>query len=237
MSIDQTVTLPNAIPSYAAVAVSPVDSNTWAVGYQSATGSLLANQIDIIDGTVVAPECVVSCEFHDIGPQSFWSADGSSLYIVDKNLYSAAVSASGIGNATLLQPGGAANSGFSEGGGLQLVGGLIYSRSGGVLDPATNTRVGQYSFPADVPYADLTVDAGNNRVFASYVTTESNAADETIESFNLSSFAPIWLARLPFAASVRWGDRRSCWNRIGSNAWHLGALSHQWRLCGTVGSI
>ena len=47
-----------------------------------------------------------------------------------------------------------------------LVDELIYSRSGPILDRSTNTIVGRFVLPPDVPYANFAIDPANKRAFA-----------------------------------------------------------------------
>jgi hypothetical protein len=200
MTIDQTVTLPNGFDFPAQVAVSPTNSNTWSVYYESLTSGVTANQVAIYDGTVPRPNVLTST-----AGDSVWSGDASSLYVVADGVYSVPVSANGLGTATLLQPGGP-NAAFVTGGYVQLVGGLLYGDSGQVLDPVTNTIVGQYILPSGVPYASFTVDPTNNRVFACYGASVPSGIVATVQSFNLATFAPIWIARLPIGSALRWGS-------------------------------
>ena len=63
------------------------------------------------------------------------------------------------------------------------------------------------------------MDTVNNRTFAAYTTaTVNNALEGTIQSFNLSSFAPIWIARLPIGTQqpLSWGSNGLAW--IGPGA-------------------
>jgi hypothetical protein len=150
------------------------------------------------------------------GNEGLWSSDGSTMYILDANLDAVPVSASGIGSGTLLQSGSAGQGGFDFGG-LQLAGGLLYSGAGEVLNPQTNTVLGQYAFPAGVPYAGLTIDTANNRMFATFTTTVNDAAQGTLQSYNLSTFSDIWIARLPIGTQpLRWGSNGLAW--IGPGA-------------------
>jgi hypothetical protein len=132
---------------------------------------------------------------------------------LDANLSAVPVSSGGLGSGTLLQPGQA---GFDYGGNLQLAAGLIYSASGQVLNPTTNTILGHYTFPG-VPYAALTIDTVSRRTFAAYMATGDNADKPTIQSFDLSAFTPIWIARLPIGTRpLRWGSNGLAW--IGPGA-------------------
>jgi hypothetical protein len=131
------------------------------------------------------------------------------MYILDANLNAVPVSPSGFGGGTLLQPGSAAQKGFDFGG-IQLAGGLL--GAGEVLNPVTNITLGQYTFPAGVPYAGLTIDTANNHMFASFTATVNDADQGTIESYNLSTFSPIWIARQPLGTpALRWGSDGLAW--------------------------
>jgi hypothetical protein len=112
----------------------------------------------------------------------------------------------------LLQSGSSGQAGFDFGGSLQLASGLLYSDGGGVLNPTTNTIVGHYTFPTGVPYAALTLDTINNRMFSTYTATAGGTAQGTIQSFNLTQFSPIWVARLPIGTQpLRWGSNGLAW--------------------------
>jgi hypothetical protein len=189
------------------MAVSPVTSTTWAAAFQT---PLDVWNVEIFDNGVARPDMWSVASDNIEGNEALWSSDASTMYILDVNLNAVAVSASGLGSGTQLQSGSAASGGFDYGGGLQLAGGLLYSDSGGVLNPTTDTIVGQYVFPTGVPYASLTLDTVNNRTFASYnqtVTTTNipTTVEGTIESYDLTQFTPIWIARLPIGTPLRWG--------------------------------
>lgn len=215
MTIDQTVPLSSSTNEPAQIAVSPLNSNTWSAAF--------TNQgvwsVVIFDGAVARPNSWPSGAYAN---EAFWSSDASTLYILDADLDAVPVSASGLGSGTLLQPGSSGMMGFNFGGNLQLAGGLIYSANGEVLDPVTNTIVGRYTLPGAVPYAPLTIDPANNRTFAAVysalvVTTAGSSDQGTIQSFNRSTFAPIWIARLPVGTQpLRWGSNGLAWIGPGS---------------------
>ena len=171
--------------------------------------------VEIFDDGVARPDAWSVSSDVVYGNEAVWSADGLTLYVLDANLSALPVSSSGLGSATLLQAGSAAQSGFDEGGGIQLAGGLLYSASGGVLDPATDAIAGHFTFPSGIPYATLTIDAANNRLFASYTQTVAatgDASEGTIESFDLATSTPVWSARLPIGTRpLRWGPNGLAW--------------------------
>lgn len=108
---------------------------------------------------------------------------------------------------------------------MQVAGGLIYSGSGGVLDPNTNTILGTYYFNNGSSEAALTIDAVNNRTFAAYT-----AQGPTLQSFDRTAFTPIWLARLPVESQpLRWGSNGLAW--IGPS--QTGGLSALYLINGT----
>jgi hypothetical protein len=219
MTIDQSVPLSSLVVEPAQIAVSPVDSNTWAAAFSN-QGNVWS--VTIFDGTVARPNGWSVTSDVVYGNEALWSSDASTMYILDANLNTFPVSVSGLGNATLLRSGSAAQGGgFNFGGNLQLAGGLIYSANGQVLDPMTNGIVGTYALPPSVPYAPFTIDSANNRTFAAYkvqVATPSGSSEQgTIQSFNLSTFAPIWIARLPIGTQpLRWGSNGLAWIGPGS---------------------
>jgi hypothetical protein len=222
MTIDQTVTLTTSFVEPIQVAVSPINSNTWSAAF-SPTGNVW--NVEIFDGTVARPNSWSVSSDVVYGNEGLWSSDGSTMYILDANLNAVPVSTSGLGGGTQLQPGSSAQSGFDFGG-LQLAGGLLYSGAGQVLNPLTNTLVGQYTLPGGVPYADLTIDTANNRMFATFTGTVNDAAEGTIQSYNLTTFSPVWIARLPIGTQpLRWGSNGLAWlgpsNTAGAQALYL----------------
>lgn len=207
MTIDQTVAL-TAILTPAQIAVSPINSNTWSAAFSYAANVW---NVEIFDGSVARPNIWSVSSDVVYGNEGLWSSDGSTMYILDANLNAVPVSASGLGGGTLLESGSAAQSGFDSGG-VQLAGGLLYSGGGKVLDPRTNTVLGQYTFPVGVPYAGLTIDTANNRMFATFTTTVNDAAQGTLQSYDLSTFSTIWIARLPIGTQpLRWGNNGLAW--------------------------
>ncbi|HEV2269795.1 MAG TPA: hypothetical protein VGR92_10065 [Steroidobacteraceae bacterium] len=209
MAIDQTVPLTSMITSPAQIAISPVSSSTWAAAFETVADVW---NVEIFDDGVARPDVWSVTSDVVYGNEAIWSADGLTVYVLDANLSAVAVSSSGLGSGTQLQAGSAAQSGFDQGGGIQLAGAVLYSDSGGALNLATDAISGQYTFPSGVPYAPLTVDTANNRVFASYVATEGGTAEGTIESFNLDAFTPLWIARLPNGTQpLRWGTNGLAW--------------------------
>ena len=216
LAIDQTVPLTNVTLAPAQIAVSPVDSNTWSAAFPAQPNVW---EVEVFDGSVARPNAWSVTSDVVYGNQAIWSADGTSLYVLDSNLNDVALSISGLGAGTLLQTGSAAQGGFDFGGNLQLAGGLLYTAGGQVLNPATDSLVGHYTFPLGVPAAALTIDTTNNRVFASYTATVDNAAEGTIESFNLANFSPVWIARLPAGTQpLRWGSNGLAWIALGPTA-------------------
>ncbi len=100
------------------------------------------------------------------------------MYVVDpiNNLSAVPVTASGLGASMLLQPGGPGDAFTATG--LQLVNGLLYSTTGQVLNPATNSVLGQYPLPSGSPYAGITADVANNRVFAAFNQSMPSGGDK-----------------------------------------------------------
>jgi hypothetical protein len=227
MAIDQTVPLTSMSTNPAQISISPVDSSTWAAAFEA--GADVWN-VKIFDDGVARPDVWSVTSDVVYGNEAIWSADGLTMYVLDSNLSAVTVGSSGLGSGTQLQAGSSAQSGFDQGGGIQLAGGVLYSDSGGALNPATDAILGQYTLPSGVPYAPLTIDTANNRVFASYtqtVATAGGVAEGTIQSFNLSAFTPLWIARLPIGTQpLRWGTNGLAWlapspNITGAQALYL----------------
>jgi hypothetical protein len=212
MTIDQTVPLTSMTGSPAQISISPTASSTWAAAFEA--GADVWN-VEIYDDSVARSDVWSVTSDVVYGNEAIWSADGLTLYVLDANLSAVAVTSSGLGGGTQLQAGSAAQSGFDQGGGIQLAGGALYSDSGGVLAPSTDTILGQYTLPSGVPYAPLTVDTANDRVFAAYtqtVATGGGTTAGTIESFTLSAFTPLWIARLTVGTQpLRWGTNGLAW--------------------------
>ncbi len=215
MSIDQTVPLTNDTVVPAQIAVSPVDSNTWSAAFASLSNIFV---VDIFDGSTVRPQAWSVTRSLDYGNEALWSADGSTMYISDGSLDAVPVSAGGLAGGMQLLSGSAAQGNFDSGG-IQLAAGLIYSDGGQVLNPATDAILGQYSFPSGVPYADLTIDPSIGRTFAAYTAAVNDTSEGTIQSFDLSAFTPIWIARLPIGSQpLRWGSNGLAWIGPGATA-------------------
>jgi hypothetical protein len=209
LSIDQMVPLTSLQIFTSQIAVSPLDSNTWSAAF-----SLQGNDFNVKVFDAGTPRPGVWSVTSDVayGNQALWRSDGAALYILDANLNVVPVSAGGLGAGTQLQAGGVGQTGFDFGGNLVLAGGLLYSGGGEVLDPSNNTILGQYPFPSGVPKAEITVDTVNKRTFATYIGTVNNANQGTIESYNLSTFAPLWITRLPIGTTpLRWGSNGLAW--------------------------
>ncbi len=216
MSIDQMVPLTNVTVNPSKIAVSPINSNTWSAAFPS---QLNVWEVELFDGQLARPDTWSVTSGVVYGNEGIWSSDASTMYILDANLNAVPVTVSGLGAGTQLQAGSAGQTGFDYGGNLQLADGLIYSANGEVLNPASNSIVGSYSFPSGVPYAELAIDTGNNRLFAAYTTIVNNNAEGTIQSFSLTGFNPIWIARLPVGTQpLRWGSNGLAWLGPGSTA-------------------
>jgi hypothetical protein len=214
MSIDQTVGLTSNTVQPTQIAVSPVDSNAWSAAVSTQTDVF---SVDIFDGQVARANAWSITSNVVYGNEAIWSSDASTMYILDANLSAVAVSATGLGTGTQLQAGSAGQAGFSYGG-VQLAGGLLYGATGAVLDPKTDAIVGQYNLPAGLAYALLTIDTVNNRTFAVYNTLVVDTEQGTIQSFNRSTFSPLWIARLPIGSQLlRWGSNGLAWIGPGSS--------------------
>jgi hypothetical protein len=216
-AIDQSVQVGSQGSTAGGIAISPVNSTTWAVSFSTQTGTTATSEVQIFDAATPRPNVWSDSNYTDIGVGALWSADGSTMYVVDqfRNLYSVPVSASGLGTQTALQtvPGAAFDPVD-----LQLVGGLLYSGTGKVLDPSTNTVIGSYPLPSGTPYAEMSVDPANNRVFASYNQSMPNGVVNTMESYDMSTFNPLWVARLPVGTGIRWGSQGLAWIGPGTGS-------------------
>jgi hypothetical protein len=215
MTIDQTVPLMSLTVEPTQLAVSPINSNTWSAALSPAANVW---NVEIFDGTVARPNIWSVTSDVVYGNEGLWSSDGSTMYILDANLNAVPVSASGLGGGTQLQPGSSGQKGFDFGG-IQLAGGRLFSGAGEVLNPETNMILGQYIIPSDAGVAGLTIDTANNHVFATFTATVNDAAQGTLQSYNLATFSPIWIARLPIGSQpLRWGSNGLAWLGPGATA-------------------
>jgi hypothetical protein len=211
MTIDQTVGLTEVTNEPSSIAVSPVDSNVWAaaIPLPLTFSPGPSFEVEIFDGQVARPNVrsVAQSIFYN---QAFWSSDGSTMYILDANFDAVTVDGSGLESATLLMSGSGGTAGFDERGITAIAAGLAYNPKGQVLDINSDTVLtGQYVLPPNTNGGVATVDPTINRVFATYTQPIGNGDQEetTIESFNLSTFAPIWMTRLPVGSTpLRWGS-------------------------------
>jgi hypothetical protein len=211
-TIDQTVQPTTLSSTPIIIAISPTTSTTWAATFSPIGVAPQRSEIEIFDGSTPRPNIWSDDNSSDISINAVWSADSSTMYVVDQinNLSAVPVTPSGLGTGTLLQAGGAGATFAATG--LQLANGLLYASSGQVLNPSTNTIIGQYPLPSGNPVAGITVDTSNNRVFAAYNQSMPNAVAATIESYNLSELSELWIARLPFESTpVRWGAQGLAW--------------------------
>lgn len=209
MTIDQTVPITTLLAAGAQIAVSPASSTTWALASEPQADVF---SVQIFDGSVPRPNVwSVTSDVAEFN-QALWTPDASTLYVLDANLDAVAVTPTGLGSGTLLQNGTSGQSGFDFGGNLQLVNGLLYSNGAEVLDPGTNTILGQYPIPSGDGEGQLAIDPVNNRTFASYQANLTTGLTGTIESFDLTQFTPIWIARLPSGTRpLRWGSDGLAW--------------------------
>jgi hypothetical protein len=215
MTVDLTVPMPQLLFSETSMQVSPINAHTIALGYSYVdvmTGPFRTVQI-LDDGVARVNAFTVSNQ--SVGGDSVqWSADASKLFINDIDLDVASVNASGLAPATTLLS-LTAGSGFIAGG-IYTAGGILYSQGGAAFNPATSTIAGSYVFQnptsnGPAPGAALLPDPSTGRTFASYVDSvfdsAFDAAVPTLESYDLTHFMPLWIARFPngVGTPVRWG--------------------------------
>ena len=97
---------------------------------------------------------------------------------------------------------------------IEYAGGLVYTTTGSVYNPSTQSSQPSFSFlnsnPAGstVSGGSLAIDTSLNRAY--FVTTDSPnqiPGGSTIEGFNLTTQAPTWITRLPSGGGgvMRWG--------------------------------
>jgi DNA-binding beta-propeller fold protein YncE len=205
MSVDFTIS-PTQQYQEMTLAIPPQNPRTWALCFfsESSPTQPIGYAVEVFDDAVARPQSWVDPDSAAIA----WtqrSPDASTLYILTSHVLQAApVTQSGLSTgSTLLTPVPNVQAGFSVGP-MQQVAGLLYSEGGGVANPTTGAIVGQYIFDTplslEAESAYLSIDTANNRVIAAY------GPPGTLQSFDLSTFTSIWIARLPVGSPpIRWG--------------------------------
>jgi hypothetical protein len=210
--IDVQIPFPQLDSFVADLEVSPTSSRTIAVSYTYVNPTVSAFRSDAIyDDGVARPNILQTGTTSDGYDVIQWSADGNTLYIASGNLYASPVTAAGLGpEAQVLSL--SYGDGFS--GFFHQLGGLLYSDGGAVVDPATATPLGRYALQtptttstAPAALSQVLADPSSGRAFAVYEDSNLNGVLYTLQSYSLTQYTPIWIARFPsqIYSPVRWG--------------------------------
>jgi trimeric autotransporter adhesin len=220
LAIDQTLALP---ASFAGLSIAPGSAHTVAVAsYNNYT------TLAVFDDMVQRPN-TFSTGSLEIPLFFTWGADAATIYAFENSVSLGSVyqlSADTQGLTSILQTAGVdlVDTGVQ---GIKFSGGLLYSNTGGVFDPATNATLAPYPMLATegglTSSFSLAVDPVLSRVFA---TTDdqplsNNGAPNslTVQGFDLVSRKPTWLARFNSRQMegplIRWGNNGLAFETVG----------------------
>jgi hypothetical protein len=215
---DLSIVLNSSSPStpyYAlALAVAPGTPHTVAVS-RGESGEAPATQgpVSIFDGATERSTTIPQPPNYIFNLQ--WGSTTSALYSGDGDIssyefYALGVTAGGVSVSNVYSNvfGSGFNSIHYDSGT-----GLIYADNGKVVDPSTGTVVGSFAVPAVFPV--MIPDSANGKAYFAYTAagTSPGIIDVVIESFNITTHAPIAKFRLPGADNIfgapqkliRWG--------------------------------
>jgi len=206
--IDETLTLSQ---SSVGIAVAPAQAHTVAVAiYNNVT------TLTVFDDAVQRTQ-TFSTGSEEIPLLFGWGTDATTLYAYDESvsggtMYQLAAAASGLSISHQTAGIVMQQSSFND---IQLDGGLLYTGTSGVFNPATNTTLPPYPLQSSsgnlVSSQSFAVDTALGRFYA--MTDDQpfglTTGDLTIEGFNLTSRAPTWIARFASPQEgrslIRWG--------------------------------
>ncbi len=169
----------------------------------------------IYDGTTPRPQSSVTGALESNIFFTF-GVDASTVYAYDSTvtsptMYQLSVTSSGFTTAQTTSNVALAQDYLDD---IEYAGGLVYTTTGSVYNPSTQSSQPSFSFlnsnPAGstVSGGSLAIDTSLNRAY--FVTTDSPnqiPGGSTIEGFNLTTQAPTWITRLPSGGGgvMRWG--------------------------------
>ncbi|MCA1593526.1 MAG: DUF4214 domain-containing protein [Acidobacteria bacterium] len=159
------------------LAVAPGNPNLLAVARVRPGSSSPASGVAIFDNGVRRPNTTPDFSSSD---SIAFSAAASTLYGNAGGLQTMTVDASGVQiNNT---------GSFNFSGNIQFAGGLVYSSSGKVFNPATNSLLGTFAGVGTGPFV---VDVSVGRAY--YVTGNSTNLNQTVtlKAFDINSFLPV----------------------------------------------
>ncbi len=208
LTIDETLSLSDFC---AGIAVAPALAHTVAVAtYNNVT------TLAVFDDAVQRAQ-TFSTGSIEIPLMFGWGADATTMYAYDSSvsggtMYQLAAAASGLSVSDQTAGIVMQQSFFND---IRVAGGLVYSGTSGVFNPATNTTLPPYPLQSTngnlVSSGSFAVDTTLSRLYA--MTDDQplglTTGDLTIEGFNLTTRSPTWIARFvsPQSGSslIRWG--------------------------------
>jgi hypothetical protein len=165
----------------------------------------------IYDGTTPRPQSSVAA-----APFFTFGADATTVYaygpaLTPPTMYQLAVSSGGFTTTQTTPNVALADSYLLD---IEYAGGLVYTTTGSVYNPSTQSVQPSFSFlnsnaaGTAVFGGALALDTSLNRAY--FVTTDTPnqmVSGSTIEGFNLTTQAPTWVTRLPNGGGgiMRWG--------------------------------
>jgi hypothetical protein len=198
-----------------AIAAMPGQATSVAIQrYGMSPGDFAQGQVALYDGTVLRGAPFGDTSIGQVAGALAWLGDGSTLASyspAQSTLYRVAVGAGGLSQAAAL-----AGAPYSPR--MQYLGGYLYTAFGAKVDPATGATVA--NFQPQTGQGTIALDAGVDRAWRFYT---DNSRGPTLAAYQLSSLAPLGVARLqslnPSASilnsspvSVRWGPRGLAFN-------------------------
>jgi len=213
LSVDETIQIPG-LTAGNTIKVPPGLPGSFAVETYNNTTALL-----LFDGTVQRSQ-TFSAGSLEAQLLYAWGADDTTLYAYDDTnvtgtMYQLAASSTGLAATTTTSGVNLADGELND---LQFANGLIYSSTGFVFNPATNSTQATFAMqntnPAGTAVSsfEFTIDTTLNRGY--FLTNDSPqgvTGQLTIEGFNLMTQQPTWIAR--FASPqilttplLRWGS-------------------------------
>jgi trimeric autotransporter adhesin len=213
MSVDETIQIPG-VSAGNIMKVPPGLPGSFAVETYNNTTALL-----LFDGTVQRPKAFSTGSL-EAQLLYTWGADDTTLYAYDDTnvsgtMYQLAASSTGLATTKTTSGVNLADGEIND---LQFANGLIYSSTGFVFNPATNSTQATFAMqntnPAGTAVSSLefAIDTTLNRgYFLTNDSPQGQIGQLTLEGFNLMTQKPTWIAR--FASPqilptplLRWGS-------------------------------
>jgi trimeric autotransporter adhesin len=232
MSADETIPIPGLTSGYT-LKVPPGLPGSFAVETDNTTTALL-----LFDGTVQRQQAFSTGSLSAQVPYT-WGADDTTLFafddtIVSGTMYQLAASSTGL---AVTQKTSGVNLADSELYDLQFANGLIYSSTGYIFNPTTNSTQTPFAMQNTNPigttvtsFASAVDTALNRGYFLTNDSPQGVIGQLTIEGFNLTTQQPTWIARFPSPQVMpfpllRWGSNGLAFVTFTGGASYLTLIS------------